>query len=761
MGIVHNDVTLRQPAFIRALLSVFFAEIIGAEAVGSPSALRREEVHRGHGVQAGHRQEATSGAKLEPGLVNGGDASTTRNQNEDVASRSAVPEESLFNTEFSETDAAVNSSAKLVQFHDSVFFQVGSDKHPAAHKKGTKAVKGGARRRYRYRFSSRRHAARGKEAARRPVRGAAPAAAAAAVAAAAAAEAEKQAEAQAEAEAEAEVEAEEQAEAELDAEFESELKDELAHEQDGEETAEESDREDPTRVLEDSEQKNAAKASPGGTRLMRSERNDSGDAPVADTTVPSVADPDAPTPAPTPSTPANNTEVAEDGLEIGDAVAAAIATGGGAAAKLRREVAAVPAGTSSFGTGVAARRGGGGPSPELSAGNIGAAEVADQRDPMPVLVAGAVLVLIVAVCCIKYIRLSLSACATRLWDPPPVRDCDLRPAASTPHATATEAPSVANSEKKKRRVSSGSSPMRARVEELSRCSADDVVQQLPVACSYDCALSKPLRSRCVLRLEVQVAEPLGPSARPLVAPLTEQECVIFSATVFKRVRGQGLALSFAASNVDFHVTLLDDPSTHIEVMGMDVSMFEMYTGRFVQTGTFATAPDHYRAFVMNNQVEAAKLRHDELTTEDAPLEFQESALLIGSKITLVGELCRGPSGTLMLQPLEPEWSGKEPPESHDSCVELAATAAVLADSGGTAETSEPSLTPAQSDSEESSAAVPASSPGNGITQSASVSKNEDSCRFKAKRRFTGPSSGLTRTVLASDDPNLLGFDGQS
>jgi hypothetical protein len=210
------------------------------------------------------------------------------------------------------------------------------------------------------------------------------------------------------------------------------------------------------------------------------------------------------------------------------------------------------------------------------------------------------------------------------------------------------------STRKKKNFNSNSSPIRRYVESLQSCLAEDVKVQVPVACSYDCAFSKPLRSRCLLRLQATVSELAG--ARPLTAPLTAQECVLYSATVSKRARGQGLALSFAAANVDFKLRLLDDPSTEIEVMGMDVSLFDMCQGRFMQTGTFGTAPHHWREFVMNNQVESlpdGKLSSSDLCTENASLEFEESALLIGSNINIVGELCRDPSGSLILQPLQP------------------------------------------------------------------------------------------------------------
>merc|ERR1719310_117208 len=60
-------------------------------------------------------------------------------------------------------------------------------------------------------------------------------------------------------------------------------------------------------------------------------------------------------------------------------------------------------------------------------------------------------------------------------------------------------------------------PIRSHVEGLECLRSYELKKHLPVACSYDCGISKPLRSRHVLRLEGTIVEALGP--RPLLGPL--------------------------------------------------------------------------------------------------------------------------------------------------------------------------------------------------------------------------------------------------
>eukprot|EP00929_Paragymnodinium_shiwhaense_P124391 TRINITY_DN9975_c0_g1_i1.p1 TRINITY_DN9975_c0_g1~~TRINITY_DN9975_c0_g1_i1.p1 ORF type:complete len:758 (+),score=141.06 TRINITY_DN9975_c0_g1_i1:102-2375(+) len=270
-------------------------------------------------------------------------------------------------------------------------------------------------------------------------------------------------------------------------------------------------------------------------------------------------------------------------------------------------------------------------------------------------------VFLAVVCCSKMIRSCVAYLVTNMWDPKPAKHIDFPEAVPVAPSTQPQQEAAMPAETEKRRsrkpTSASTSPVRTHVEGLKRLLAEDVRRQVPTACSYDCALAKPLRSRCVLRLEGIVMELTG--AKPLLAPLSEQACVIYSTTVSKRVRGQGLALSFAAANVDFKLTLLDDPSTEVEVMGMDVSMFDMCAGRLVQTTSLSAAPEHWRTFVLSNQVEgapspdAAKPAEGQLLVEDVSLEFQETSLLVGSRVTIVGELCRATDGMLSIQPLEP------------------------------------------------------------------------------------------------------------
>lgn len=195
--------------------------------------------------------------------------------------------------------------------------------------------------------------------------------------------------------------------------------------------------------------------------------------------------------------------------------------------------------------------------------------------------------------------------------------------------------------------------LRGRVEALRRCPAAEVERQLPATGGYDCALSKPLSSGRPLRLEARVEGPLLGGA--LAAPLSQRACVHHSATVSRQAR-EGAPLSAVASaseSLGFAVSLLDAPHTRIEVCGSDLCLFDMHEGRFSERRPFAAAPEHWQDFALfngmvppGNEGQASWLLH-----QDGPaLEFQEHALLVGSNITLVGELLRDASGKLSLQP---------------------------------------------------------------------------------------------------------------
>jgi len=228
------------------------------------------------------------------------------------------------------------------------------------------------------------------------------------------------------------------------------------------------------------------------------------------------------------------------------------------------------------------------------------------------------------------------------------------------------------------------------IKGIPRCDAAEVERFLCKAEKYDCALSVPLSSRRLVRLEARVAAP-AKGCPVLEAPFTRRACVGFSASASRRspaLRGGPLLpVSRGAARVCFFVTPVDAPEHRIEVDGDDALLLGPL-GRFVDSRAAAEAPEHWRAFARAHQVHRLasglprldsqehrtaewRRQHPWLThveaagavaEEQEPLEsagvveFSEEALLIGATVTLVGELCCGASGALSLRP----WLGHSP-----------------------------------------------------------------------------------------------------
>jgi len=198
--------------------------------------------------------------------------------------------------------------------------------------------------------------------------------------------------------------------------------------------------------------------------------------------------------------------------------------------------------------------------------------------------------------------------------------------------------------------------VRSAVEALKRCTAADVAKLTPSQGGYDCNFSKPISSKRVLRLEVRVEG--TEHGEPLTAPLTGHSCVLHSAAVSKQLHDgmPAVPIAFSASSVDFVVSLLDDPDARIVVRGCDVSLFDTSHGRCEDQKRFGEAPDNWQDFVLTHRSAAPQGRDwaasSSLREDEAILEFQECALLVGSVVTVVGELHRGADGQLTLRPFQ-------------------------------------------------------------------------------------------------------------
>jgi hypothetical protein len=209
---------------------------------------------------------------------------------------------------------------------------------------------------------------------------------------------------------------------------------------------------------------------------------------------------------------------------------------------------------------------------------------------------------------------------------------------------------------------------------------------LPAEGRYDCAISRPLSSRQRVRLEALVEGPIGVAGAGggasgggfLEAPLTRRPCVLFSAAASRKLHegAPPVPVAFASGHArGFMVRLLapgvpsagsKDSTIRVEIDGEDVSLFSMCEGRVSETRSFSGAPDQWQDFVLAHRAclpmsaaggqSAGSARW---VADGGALEFQECALLAGARVTLVGELCRLPSGALSLRPFQGRSGGKD------------------------------------------------------------------------------------------------------
>lgn len=193
--------------------------------------------------------------------------------------------------------------------------------------------------------------------------------------------------------------------------------------------------------------------------------------------------------------------------------------------------------------------------------------------------------------------------------------------------------------------------LRQSVEAMSRTPGAEVVSQLIAGGLYDCAIMRPLSSKQMLRLEVRVEE--AASGFCLWTPLTQQACVRYVATVSRQVAGSKLPVPVAhhSASIDFVVSLIDAPHVRIDIEGQDLSTFDMTAGRCSAQRTFQSAAQHWQDFVTTRQIGGKSRPSAQTMAKQAVLDFQETAIVLGSSVTVVGELHRNAVGTLTLRPL--------------------------------------------------------------------------------------------------------------
>lgn len=212
---------------------------------------------------------------------------------------------------------------------------------------------------------------------------------------------------------------------------------------------------------------------------------------------------------------------------------------------------------------------------------------------------------------------------------------------------------IAQAESLPEPASTDDAAMRSWIAGFSICSAPDVEDRLPSSPSYDCALSRPKSSKGLVRLEGRVeAAAIGEG---LTAPLSKQACVIYSTAVSRKSHGSIVMhpVAFAAGSADFVVSLEDDSRVQVHVEADDVALFDMCLGRHMASMPFSQAPDHWQDFILTHRTGApgVEVRNSSaLQYDSSALEFQECGLLVGTTVTLVGELHRSADGVLSLRP---------------------------------------------------------------------------------------------------------------
>jgi hypothetical protein len=116
----------------------------------------------------------------------------------------------------------------------------------------------------------------------------------------------------------------------------------------------------------------------------------------------------------------------------------------------------------------------------------------------------------------------------------------------------------------------------------------------------------------------------------------------------------------------------------VQLRGEDILMFDCGSSRYADVRPLSTAPAHWLAFEPSSrntadtgaatilgryEVDAQGIDKQLGTTGvDPVLQFEECALLVGSRVTLVGELNLHADGSLVLQPWH--WEEAGPIKTH-------------------------------------------------------------------------------------------------
>mmetsp|Transcript_23967 Transcript_23967/g.44018 ORF Transcript_23967/g.44018 Transcript_23967/m.44018 type:complete len:439 (+) Transcript_23967:190-1506(+) len=177
-----------------------------------------------------------------------------------------------------------------------------------------------------------------------------------------------------------------------------------------------------------------------------------------------------------------------------------------------------------------------------------------------------------------------------------------------------------------------------------------------VRAANDCVLFQPQISSAIVRLEGWI---WAPEEARLRAPLSGQTCVVFNA-VASEVRGDALPKPAASCRgaCEFYLEL-HSPGNQVrcKVNGGDVSLFDTTAGRYRKRVQADRGQERLKEFMRLHS-----FPHTQALQPSTMLDFTENRLEIGALVTCVGELRRGPSGELLLGPLQGNNLGEASPE---------------------------------------------------------------------------------------------------
>jgi len=148
-------------------------------------------------------------------------------------------------------------------------------------------------------------------------------------------------------------------------------------------------------------------------------------------------------------------------------------------------------------------------------------------------------------------------------------------------------------------------------------------------------------------------------AEALTGPFSEKTCVFYSASVshprHDEIRQPPVA--FSTKQTKFSLELQDAPGVRIRVTG-DVSLFNMQTGHEEWQHAFTEAPKNWCSFVLNNLVSSTDASVHfkkclDLGSDGVILDFRESALLLGSHVSCVGQVVKDANGRWTLRAWQP------------------------------------------------------------------------------------------------------------